>query len=119
MLETIGICQFYYITTYFELTEQSALNFGLKRYDYEKYYQDKLYKGQLLAESANFILMKTIEIINKNAKENGKATNINNWVRSAACQKHFLETLRNDIGFDMDLQTRFDEFVEKYKVVPI
>lgn len=119
MLETIGICQFYYITTYFELTEQSALNFGLKRYDYEKYYQDKLYKGQLIAESANFILMKTIEIINKNAKENGKATNINNWVRSAACQKHFLETLRNDIGFDMDLQTRFDEFVEKYKVVPI
>ena len=63
--------------------------------------------------------MKTVEILNRNARENGKSANMNNWVRSAACQKAFLDTIRSDIGYDMSLQTKYEEFIMKYKVVPL
>ena len=119
MLETIGVCQFYFIAGYYELLAQNVGLCANKRYDFEKYYQDKAYRESFVIDTANFFLMKTIEILNKNAKEHGKLANMNNWVRGAVCQNAFLSTLRNDIGYDMSLQTRFEEFITKYKVVPL
>lgn len=118
MLETVGVCLFYFVAAYYELSMQNTGLCRGKRYDFDKYYQDKQYKESLITDSANLFLMKTIEIINKNAKENGKATNMNNWIRGAQCERKFLETLRYDIGYDVSLQKRFEEFINKYKVVP-
>lgn len=119
MLETIGVCQFYFIACYYELLTQNTGLCANKRYDFERYYQDKAYRESFVADFANFFLMKTVEILNKNAKEHGKASNMNNWVRSAACQNAFLDTIRSDIGYDMSLQTKYEELIMKYKVVPL
>ncbi|SNU06666.1 AIPR protein [Lachnospiraceae bacterium] len=118
MLEAIGICMFYYITTYYEFDAQYGSSWKNKRFDFEKFYQDKSYRKELVADFADFFLVRTIQVLLGTAKENGKAANINNWVRSLMCQTKYLEKLRADIGYDMNLSTQYDNLMNKYKVVP-
>lgn len=119
MLETIGVCMFYYVTTYYVFDAQFGIQWKDKRYDYEKFYQDKQYRLKLVKETADFFLMKTVNILLKTAKENGKAGNMNNWVRSATCQTKFLDALTNEIGYDMSLSNTYEDLMNTYKIVPV
>jgi len=118
MLEAIGVCMFYFVTTYYEFNAQYGSSWSTKRYDFEKFYTDKNYRREVVASFADFFLVRTVQVLLNTAKENGKAGNINNWVRSATCQTKYLEKLRSDIGYDMNLPTQYDELMRKYKVVP-
>ena len=118
MLEAVGVCMFYYVTTYYEFNAQYGAPFSSSRFDFEKFYQDKNYRKELVADFADFFLVRTVQVLLGTAKENGKSGNINNWVRSAGCQTKYLEKLRSDIGFDMNLSTQYENLMKKYKVVP-
>ena len=81
-----------------------------KRYDFDKFYSDKAYRFQLVKEMANFFFVKTVQFLLSTAKDNGKS-NINNWVRSATCEKKYLEALRNNIGFDMNVANEYSDLM--------
>lgn len=119
MLETIGVCMFYFVTTYYEFSAQYGNPWVAMRYDFEKFYQDKMYRKELVENIADFFLVKTVQFLLSTAKENGKSGNINNWVRSAMCQTKYLDALRSAIGFDMNLSSQYEELMKKYKVVPV
>lgn len=118
MLEAVGVCMFYFVSTYYEFIAQYGSPWKAFRYDFEKIYQDKNYKQEIVSAFADFFLVKTVEILILTAKENGKSNNINNWVRSSTCQTKFFEKLRSNIGFDMSLSSKFEELMQRFKVVP-
>ena len=109
---------FYFVTTYYEFNAQYGISWRTKRYDFEKFYTDKNYRKEVVASFADFFLVRTVQVLLNTAKENGKAGNINNWVRSATCQTKYLEKLRSDIGYDMNLPAQYSDLMQKYKVVP-
>lgn len=119
MLETIGVCMFYFVTTYYEFNAQYGAPWNAKRYDFEKFYQDKSYRKEVVESVADFFLVRTVQFLISTAKENGKAGNINNWVRSATCQTKYLEALRSAIGYDMSLSSQYEDLMTKYKIVPL
>ena len=118
MLETIGVCMFYFVTTYYEFMAQFGSLWKDKRYDFDKFYSDKAYRSQLVKEMANFFLVKTVQFLLNTAKDNGKS-NINNWVGSATCEKKYLEALRNNIGFDMNVANEYSDLMTAYKTVQL
>ena len=89
-----------------------------KRYDFDKFYSDKACRSQLVKEMANFFLVKTVQFLFSTAKDNGKS-NINNRVRSATCEKKYLEALRNNIGFDMNVASEYSDLMTAYKTVQL
>ncbi len=110
--DTVGICMFYFITFYYELKAQ----YGSKKtvYNYDKYYSDKQFRTDMIKDAVNLFLNKTISIIVDTAKENGKSANVNNWVRSAACEGAFLDALRGIVAEDYDLEESYKDFCKKY-----
>lgn len=118
MLETIGVCMFYFVTTYYEFMAQFGSLWKDKRYDFDKFYSYKAYRSQLVKEMANFFLVKTVQFLLSTAKDNGKS-NINNWVISATCEKKYLEALRNNIGFDMNVANEYSDLMTAYKTVQL
>ena len=117
-LEIVGICMYYFIATYYEL-QQFEEDKG-KRYDFEKFYQDKEYKQAMVKDTATFFLRLTIEHLKKTAQENGKSANMNNWVRSATCQDAFFNSLREDISLDfITLEDKYKNYMDKYKKIDI
>lgn len=113
--ETVGICGFYYISAYYELLANSITN--KKRYDYDKFYNDKLYRDNFIEEFSDFLLMLTIEVLVDTALESGNSSNINTWIRKAECQDKFLKFLRHKIDYDKSVKKQFGKLIEKYKCI--
>ena len=120
-LSTVGICMFYFVAAYFEYVAEASPSAPWKknRYDFNKFYSDKHYRAELVKKIASSVLMKTVDLLKKTAKAAGKDGNMNNWVRGNACQKDFLDALRDDLGNELSLLEDFDKFMTEYKVVPL
>lgn len=114
-LDTVGICMFYFIALYYEFKAQLEKD-TTKHFNIEKYYSDKAFKQKMVKDSASLFLTYTVKILVKTALDNGKAGNVNNWVRSATCEEKFFDALRDEMAVDFDLQDRFDQFCDSYKV---
>ena len=117
-LEVVGICMYYYIALYYEFKEQFEDDHN-KRFDFEKFYQEKQYKQEVIEESAKLFLALTVEQLRKTARENGKAANVNNWVRSSSCEDKFFESLRNEISANIDLEGKYRDFMSKYRKIAV
>lgn len=113
-LETVGICMFYFVALYYEFKAQFGGTDII--YNYDKYYSDKTFKSNLISAAANLFLTLTIKILTKTATAANRNGNINNWVRCATCERDFFEALREEIATDMDLQKKYESFVQQYKV---
>ena len=113
-LDTVGICMFYFIALYYEFKAQFPTD-ARKIYDYERYYTDKDFRQDLIKNCTNLFLAYTVKILVKTATENGKAANVNNWVRSAACEPAFFKALRDDMASDFELEQKYFAFCENFK----
>lgn len=113
--DTVGICMFYFVSLYYEFKEQFDED-TTKRYDFDKFYQDKSYKEELIKEAANLFLTLTIRLLRKTAQEANKDANMNNWVRGASCQGAFMAALSDQLATDLELNEKYDDFVNKYKI---
>ena len=111
--ETVGICGFYFIAAYYELL--SRIQDSGKKFDIDKFYNDKEYRKELIEEFSDYLLMLTIQILVETALESGNSSNINTWIRKAECQKKFLESLRNKIDYERKLKKDFEKMIQKYK----
>ena len=114
MIDTIGICMFYFVALYYEFKAQFS-DGADGTYNYDRFYSDKSYRAELVKNVVNLYLANTVDILVKTAQENGKSGNVNNWVRSSACEPAFFIALRNNIDINMKLQDDYDDFVNKYK----
>lgn len=113
--DTVGICMFYFISLYYEFKAQFDSS-TLKRFDYDKYYQDKKFKEDLVKSAANLFLTLTVRLLRKTAQEANKDANMNNWVRGSSCQKAFLAALSDELATNLELSDKYDEFVATYKI---
>lgn len=113
--DTVGICMFYFISLYYEFKAQFD---GEKqtRFDFDKYYQDKAFKGNLIKSAANLFLTLTVRLLRKTAQEANKEANMNNWVRGAACQNAFLLALSDELATNLELSEKYEDFVNTYKI---
>lgn len=112
--DTVGICMFYFIALYYEFKAQFVADEG-KAYRFDKYYSDKTFRQNLIEAATNLFLAYTVKILVKTATDNGKSGNVNNWVRSASCETAFLKALRDEMASDFELETKYQEFCDKYK----
>ncbi len=113
-LDTVGICMFYFIALYYEFKAQFPFS-NSKTYKYDDYYSDKSFKQELIESAVNLFLTNTVKILVKTATDNGKSGNVNNWVRSAACETAFFKALRDEIATELNLEDRYEEFCSKFK----
>lgn len=116
VLETIGSCKFYCITTYYLFKERFDMLTNNKVFDYNKYYDDKSFKDNLVNDFINLFLMNTIRVLNQNARDNNKAGNIANWLRGKACQDAFVATMKSELTLNGYLKEFYLTFVSKYKI---
>jgi len=112
--DTVGICMFYFIALYYEFKAQFPDD-EAKAYRFDQYYSDKAFRQSLIDSATNLFLTFTVKILVKTATENGKAGNVNNWVRSATCEPAFLKALRDEMASDLELETKYEEFCSKFK----
>lgn len=112
-LDTVGICMFYFIALYYEF--KATFSDEGKAYRFDKYYSDKTFRHDLIQDAANLFLSYTVRILVKTANANGKSGNVNNWIRSAACESAFLDALREEMALDFDLEVKYNDFCQKYK----
>ncbi len=112
-LDTTGICMFYFVALYYEFKAQFEKEPG-KYYKSDMYYSDKKFKEEMISAAATLFLAYTVKILVKTASDNGKAANVNNWVRSANCENAFFTALREEMAADVDLEEKYDTFCSKY-----
>lgn len=115
VLETIGSCKFYCISTYYLFQERFDVLTNHKTFDYDRYYDDKIFKENLVNDYINLFLMNTIRVLNQNARDNNKSGNIANWLRSKACQDAFVGTMKEELTLNGYLKEYYLDFVAKYK----
>ena len=113
-LDTVGICMFYFVALYYEFKEQFDSHPD-DTYNYDKYYNDKDYRKKMIDSATNLFLTNTVQILVQTAIDNGKAGNVNNWIRSASCEPIFFNSLRDKITADLDLEEKYNEFCDGYK----
>lgn len=112
LLEINNICLFYNIALYYEFKEQYKDIDSGKKFDYQNYYnRDASYKEELIDAYASEFLLKTIDIIDENAD----SSNIGNWIRTKKSEELFLKILRKELGKNYSLETKYAEFVKKFK----
>ena len=116
VLETIGSCKFYCISTYYLFKERFDMLTDNKVFDYNKYYDDKKFRDNLVNDFINLFLMNTIRVLNQNARDNNKAGNIANWLRGKACQDAFVATMKSELTLNGYLKEFYLTFVSKYKI---
>ena len=114
-LDTTGICMFYFVSLYYEFKAQFDKKGDSRIFDYDRYYSDKAFKKNLIEEAANLFLQLTVKVLVATATKAGKTANMNNWVRSATCEPKFFEELREQMASDLELETKYDDFLAKYK----
>lgn len=118
-LDTIGVCMVYFVATYYEFAMEYGEAYKDKRYEYDKYYSDKNYRKTFVSAAAEFFLSKTVDILIDTADAANKGANINNWVRSLACDTAYKNKISSVLASDLSLETRYKEFMDTYKVVPV
>ena len=116
VLETIGSCKFYCISTYYLFKERFDMLTDNKVFDYNKYYDDKKFRDNLVNDFINLFLMNTIRVLNQNARDNNKAGNIANWLRGKACQDAFVATMKSELTLNGYLKEFYLTFASKYKI---
>lgn len=113
-LDTSGICMFYFLALYTEFKATYPYG-GDKSFNYEMYYTDKNYKNRLIDKVSNLFLKWTVQILVKTANEAAKASNMNNWLRSANCEKDFFVALRDTMASDLELEDEYHKFIDEFK----
>lgn len=115
-LDTVGICMFYFVALYYEFKAQFPEDDNAA-FLFDRYYSDKSFRQNLIESATNLFLAYTVRILVKTATENGKAGNVNNWVRSFACEAAFLKALRDEMASDFELENKYQDFCSKFKVI--
>lgn len=113
-LDTVGICMFYFIALYYEF-KVTFPEPDYVAFRFDKYYSDKAFRQDLIQSASNLFLAFAVRILVKTATDNGKAGNVNNWVRSSACEGAFLKVLRDEMVVDFDLEQKYKDFCSKFK----
>lgn len=114
-LDTIGICMFYFISLYYEFKAQFDKKSDTRVFDYDRYYSDKSFKKDLVEDAANLFLQLTVKVLVNTATKANKSANMNNWVRASSCQPKFFEELREQMAAELELETKYESFLSKYK----
>lgn len=117
ILDTIGVCMVYFVTSYYEFNLEFGADFNGRRYDYDRYYSDKNYKKEMVGSFAEFLLSETVTILITTAEANNKQSNMNNWVRGKACEEAFKAELVKKIANEIKMERLYKEVMEKYKTV--
>ena len=115
-LDTVGICMFYFIALYYEFKASFDETDDHRTFNFEKYYSDKQYKKKMVESTANLFLSLTVKVLVKTATEANKAANVNNWVRSSACEPKFFDSLRDEIASNLDLEEKYQNFLNEFKI---
>jgi len=113
-LDTVGICMFYFIALYYEFKVQFPEPAQIA-FRFDRYYSDKSFRQELVQSAANLFLSLAVSILVKTATENGKSGNVNNWIRSSACETAFLKALRDEMVSDFELEQKYKDFCAKFK----
>lgn len=116
VLETIGSCKFYCISTYYLFKERFDILVGKKVFDYENFYSDKEFRDNLIKDYVNLFMMSAIRVLIQNAKDNNKSGNIANWLRGKSCQDAFISSMKNELTLNSYLKENYITFVSKYKL---
>lgn len=111
-LDTVGICLFYFVSLYYEFRSQFRNDEPI-RYDYDKIYSDKKFKDDVVMDVIGLFLQKTSQVLVNTAIKNGKAGNVNNWIRGAACQKAFSDELKSIIAMDLEIEEQYKKYCAK------
>ena len=113
--DTVGICMFYFIALYYEFKANFDNSNDSRIYNFDKYYQDKQFKNELIEAAEKLFLALTVKLLVKTASDANKAANVSNWIRSSSCEGKFLEALREELASDLELEQKYIAFIEKYK----
>ena len=116
LLDTVGICMFYFITLYYEFKETFETSNSNQRFNFELYYHDKSFKEKLIRATEVLFLELTTRLLVKTAKEANKAANLNNWVRSKSCEPKFLEALREELANQSELEDKYTDYISQFKI---
>ncbi len=114
--DTVGICMFYFIALYYEFKAQFDDSNDTRVYNIDKYYSDKQFRNDLIESAANLFLALTVKILVKTASDANKAANVSNWIRSSNCEAKFFEALREELTVELELEQKYERFVQKYKI---
>ena len=116
VLEAIGCSRFYCITNYFMMKERFDIYVDeTKKFDYERFYDDKEFRENMIHDFGDLVLMEAIRIINRTAKSNLKANNIANWTRKKDCERAFLTEIDEQLTANAFLKNHYIDFFNKYK----
>ena len=115
-LDTVGICMFYFIALYYEFKATFDAPDDNRIFNYEMYYSDKNFKKKMIDAVANLFLALTVKILVKTASDANKAANVNNWVRASACEQKFFDALRYEIASNLELEDKYNEFLDAFKI---
>lgn len=115
-MDTAGICMFYFLSLYYEFKASFDDQNDARIYNYDKYYQDKEFKKKIIEATATLFLALTVKVLVKTANEANKAANVNNWVRSQACEAKFFEALREEMASDFDLEQKYQSYINDFKI---
>lgn len=114
--DTVGICMFYFIALYYEFKANFDASNDTRTYNFDKYYQDKQFKSELIESVANLFLALSVKLLVKTATDANKAANVSNWIRNSNCESKFLEALREELASDLELEQKYADFINKYKI---
>ncbi|MBR6694181.1 MAG: AIPR family protein [Clostridia bacterium] len=115
-MDTAGICMFYFLALYYEFKANFDAQGDTRVFNFDKYYQDKDFKKKMIESTSNLFLALTVKVIVKTANEANKAANVNNWVRSQACEAKFFEALREEMASDFDLEQKYKSYINDFKI---
>lgn len=115
-MDTAGICMFYFVALYYEFKASFDSQNEKRIFNFDKYYADKEFRKKLIESTSNLFLALTVKVLVKTANESNKSANVNNWVRSQACETKFFETLREEMASDFELEQKYLKFIDEFKV---
>lgn len=116
VMEAVGCSRFYCITNYFMLKDRFDIFVDdNKTFDYERFYEDKSFRDNIVHDFSDLTLMETIRIINRTAKSNLKSNNIANWTRKKECERAFLAEMDEQLTTNAYLKNHYIDFFNTYK----
>lgn len=114
LLDTVGICMFYFIALYYEFKSQFPEQ-EHRMFRFDEYYSDKEFREKMIRSASDLFLVPTVKILVKTATDNNKASNVNNWIRNSACEKSFLRELRNGLACNFESEEKYKDFCSQFK----
>ena len=107
-----NICVFYCVAYYYGFKENFSKVDKEKVYKYNAFYSDKSFRESLIKKFCDLFLNGTIEIIKEVTKN---YPNLNTWVRDKKSKEIFLDKFDDKIQANIDLETVYTDYVNKYK----